>query len=185
MPECHDLRRKKENDLPDGGKTEICPDIDAVVDNGADAVYIHEERDQEEQHLLVMSRDLFESPADLAEDVGDLSFFSLHVVDLLIFPEERDRDCEPPEARDHEADDPGRPWREQHQAFTETAAENIRDHRDNERDAGAYIPPCITIGGDLVHALFRRDVVEHRVVESERKEIEDPGQDEQYDEDHP
>ena len=85
----NNLRSQKENDLSDGGKPQIRAYVDAVVDNGAYAVDIEEEGDQEEKHLLVVGCDLSERPVDLAEYSRYLSPLRFHVVDLLVFFQKR------------------------------------------------------------------------------------------------
>ena len=85
----HDLCSQKENDLSDGGKPQIRTDIDAVVDNGAYAVDIEEEGDQEEKHLLVVGSDLSERPVDLSKYSRYLSPLRFNVVDLLVFFQKR------------------------------------------------------------------------------------------------
>ena len=56
-------------------------------------------------------------------------------------------------------------------------------HCNYERNAGTDVSPCVAVGRDLVHTLFRRDVVEHRVIESQRHGIKDLSQD-KYDDEH-
>ena len=65
------LRREEENHLSDRVQPQVRADIDAVVNNRADAVDVKEEGDQEEKDLLVMQRDGFQGAADFFEGGAD------------------------------------------------------------------------------------------------------------------
>ena len=63
----HHLRRQQEDHLPHGVEVQVGADVDAVVDDRAHAVDVEKKRDQEEQHLFVVQRDVAKCAEDFAE----------------------------------------------------------------------------------------------------------------------
>ena len=130
-----------------------------------DAIDIEEERDHEHPQRLVLA-DCTKSGAELCECAADGLTGLTHgsaVMHLLIAGEQRNGERDPPHGGDHE-----RSARACHRGPSEQrrAAENQRDASD-ERNRGTDIAPCEAVRGNAVHALVRRDVNQHGIVERE------------------
>ena len=110
----------------------------------------------------------------------------VHVVLLLIVPDEGQGDQQPPGAGDHKADDPAHHGREQGILQDPAAApQDVGHHGHQEGDAGADIAPGVAVGGDLVHAALGGHVVEHGIIEGQGGLVEDLGQHVDDEEHHP
>ena len=119
------------------------------------------------------------------KDLADRVLFPLDIVVLLVIFDQRDRDQQPPDGGDAKADDFAHERRDQHKVLAQTAGEDVGNQRDDERDARADIAPGIAIGRHAIHALLGGHVVEHRVVERERRLIEHLGDHIQDEEQNP
>ena len=181
----HHLGGQQEHHLAHGGQAQIGADVDAVVDDGAHAVDIEEESDEEEEDLLVPDGDLFQGGEDLLEHLAHGGVGVLHVVLLLIVFDEGQGDQQPPDGGDPKADDLAHHGREEHQALGQAAAEDIGHHSDEEGNAGADVAPGVAVGGDLVHALLGGHVVEHGIIEGQGRLVEHLGQHVDDEEEHP
>ena len=129
-------------------------------------VDVEEERDHEHPQRLVLH--------DFAERARQFAERAAHgraqlvaggtVMHLAVAGEQRDGECHPPDGGDDE-----RGARASHRGPAEErrAAENQRDAED-ERHGGADVAPAVAVRGDLVHALVRGGVDEHRIIERQR-----------------
>ena len=124
---------------------------------------VEEERDHEHPQRLVLH--------DFAERARQFAERAAHgraqlvtggaIVHLAVAGKQRDGECHPPDGGDDE-----RGARASHRGPVEErrAAEDQRDAED-ERHGGADVAPAVAMRGDLVHALVRGGVDEHRIVE--------------------
>ena len=166
--ERNDLRCEQEDDLTDRVEVQVCADIDGVIDDGAHAVYVQEECDEEEQHLFVVRRDVFEGVEDFRERLADIMPLGFHIVALLKAANERNGDEQPPHGSHREADAFRKHIR---QHADHIGPKHIGDERDEERDARADVSPCKAVGRNLVHAFFAGDVVQHGIIDGQRRAV--------------
>ena len=133
------------------------------VDDGVDTVNVEEER-QEEQADLAVRGSVLDGLAEFLERVFLLRFLFGNVVGLLVHLDERQGHEEPPEAGQGKADGHGVLFRKRPDALI---GQDVQRETHDERDDRADVAPGITLTRDVVDAVFRRDVVEHGVVDGQ------------------
>ena len=115
-----------------------------------------------------MRRDVFEGVEDFRECLADVVSLGFHIVALLKAANERNGDEQPPHGSHREAD----AFRENiRQHADHIGSKHIGDERDEERDARANVAPCKAVGRNLVHTFFAGDVVQHGIIDGQRRAV--------------
>lgn len=151
------------------------------VDDGVNTVDVEEER-QKEQADFAVGGSVLDGLAEFLECVFLFRFLFGDVVSLLVHLDERQGDEEPPEAGQGKADGHGVLLRQRPDALV---GEDIQCETHNERDDRTDVTPGIALAGDVVDAVFGRDVVEHGVIDDKAQVEGHTGDDEDDQEDEP
>ena len=151
------------------------------VDNGVNTVDVEEER-QEEQADFAVGGGVLDGLAEFLERVFLFRFLFGNVVGLLIYLDERQRDEEPPEAGQGKADGHGVLLRQCPDALV---GQDVQRQTHDERDDRTDVAPGVALAGDVVDTVFRRDVVEHGVIDDKAQVEGHTGDDVDHQEDEP
>ena len=151
------------------------------VDDGVNTVNVEEER-QKEQADFPVGGSVLDGLAQFLKRVFLFGFLFGDVVGLLVNLDERQGHEEPPEAGQGKADGHGVLLRQRPDALV---GQDIQCETHDERDDRADVTPGIPLAGDVVDAVFGRDVVEHGVIDDKAQVEGHTGNDEHDQEDEP
>lgn len=179
--ERHELRNKQGCEESDRVETQGCAVGRGHVDDGVDTVDVEEER-QKEQADLAVRGGILDGLAQFLERVFLFRFLFGNVVGLLIYLDERQRDEEPPEAGQGKADGHGVLLRQCPDALV---GQDVQRQTHDERDDRTDVAPGVALAGDVVDTVFRRDVVEHGVIDDKAQVEGHTGDDVDHQEDEP
>lgn len=173
-----DEQRRKESDRVEAQAGAVgC----GHIDDGVDTVDVEEER-QKEQADLAVRGGVLDGLAQFLERVFLFRFLFGNVVGLLICLDERQRDKEPPEAGQGKADGHGVLLRQRPDALV---GQDVQRQTHDERDDRTDVAPGVALAGDVVDTVFRRDVVEHGVIDDKAQVEGHTGDDVDHQEDEP
>ena len=151
------------------------------VDDGVNTVNVEEEC-QKEQADFAVSGGVLDGLAQFLECVFLFRFLFGNVVGLLVHLDERQGDEEPPEAGQGKADGHGVLFWKGPDALV---GQDVQCKAHDERDDRADVTPGVTLAGDVVDAVFGRDVIEHGVIDDKAQVEGHTGDDEHDQEDEP
>ena len=179
--ERHELRDEQGREESDRVETEGRAVSGSHVDDGVDAVNVEKERQKEQADFAVRGC-VLDRLAEFLERIFLLRFLFGNVVGLLVHLDERQGHEEPPEAGQGKADGHGVLLRKRPDALV---GQDVQRETHDERDDRADVAPGIALAGDVVDAVFRRDIVEHGVVD-DKAQVEGHTCDDEHDqEDEP
>ena len=151
------------------------------VDDGVDTVNVEEERQKEQADFAVRGC-VLDGLREFLERVFLFGFLFGDVVSLLVHLDERQGHEEPPEAGQGKADGHGVLLRKRPEALV---GQDVQRETHDERDDRADVAPGIALAGDVVDAVFCRDVVKHGVID-DKAQVEGHTRDDEHDqEDEP
>ena len=116
-----------------------------------------------------MQCDPLHGPENASEGLADRVGTVAGIVLLTVASDQRQRHEDPPDGGDGEA---GRHREAAGQHTQHIRAGDIRGQRDEEREAGADVAPGVSVGGDRVHPVAGGHIVQHRVIDGERRVVE-------------
>lgn len=179
--ERHELRDKQGCEESDRVETQGCAVGCRHVDDGVDAVNVEEER-QKEQADLAVRGSVLDRLCEFLERVFLFRFLFGDVMGLLVHLDERQRDEEPPKTGQGKANGHGVLLRKRPDALV---GQDVQRKTHDKRDDRADVAPGISLAGDVVDAVFRRDVIEHGVID-DKAQVEGHTRDDEHDqEDEP
>ena len=157
--EGHDLRYQQGQQKAGG----LQPQCRAVggghIDDGIHAVDVAEEGQQEPEHLLILAQ-MLEGVADAHKALPDGVLLYLHIVDLLIAPQQRQGGAQPPHSGDEQRHGKGG-----HLAQADGPAAQHQRQTHHKGHAAANVAPCIALRRHNIHAFRGGHIAQHGIVE--------------------